>query len=99
MRGKPTAIILSEEDQQLLKDLEEAVNFGIETNRRALRDGQTLYLDSDLRVPRPVAEALLRILKKARWSHVRLYEDEAGKTVIELANPTFRSLIRQLFGI
>jgi hypothetical protein len=98
MRGKPAEIILSEADQQMLKELEEAVNFGIETNQAALRSGQTLYLDSDLKVPPPVGEALLLTLKNAHWSHVRLYEDETGKTVIELANPTFRSIIRQLFG-
>lgn len=96
MRGKAATIILSEADQQLLQRLEEMVEFGVATNRAALRAGQTLYLDSDVKVPRPVADALLQTLKKARWSHVRLYEDEAGKTVIELANSTFRSIIRQL---
>ncbi|MDB5080216.1 MAG: hypothetical protein JWP00_2140 [Chloroflexi bacterium] len=97
MRGKPTEIILSDEDQQALKELEEAVSFGIETNRRALKDGQTLYLDSDLKISRPVAAAFIQTLKYAGWPHVRLYEDGAGKTVVELANPTFRSFIRQLF--
>ncbi len=98
MRGKPAAIMLSETDQQMLKELEEAVNFGIATNQAALRSGQTLYLDSDLKVPPQVGEALRSTLRRAHWSHVRLYEDETGKTVIELANPTLRSIIRQLLG-
>ncbi len=98
MRGNPAGIILSEEDQEILKELEEMVNFGIATNQAGLRLGQTLYLDSDLKVSRPVAEALTLTLKTARWSHVRLYEDESGKIVIELANPTIRSVIRQFFG-
>jgi len=99
MRGKSADIILSQEDQKMLSELEEAVSFGIATNQAALRAGQTLYLDSDLKVPRPVADALYKTLKKARWSHVRLYEDEAGKTVIELANSPIRSIFRQLIWI
>lgn len=99
MRDKASQVILSEPDQKLLTQFEDAVEFAIETNKKGLQAGQTLYIDSDLKVSRPVADALRVNLKKSGWKHVRLYEDENGKTVIELANSAFRNLFKLIFYI
>src|SRR4051794_1966754 len=85
MQGRKSQVILSEPDQELLTQFENAVEFAIETNKKGLQAGQTLYIDSDLKVSHPVADILQANLKKSGWKHVRLYEDENGKTVIELS--------------
>ncbi len=99
MRGRTSPVILSEPDQKLLTQFEDAISFAIETNKKGLQAGQTLYIDSDLKVSPPVADTLRANLKKSGWKHVRLYEDENGKTVIELANSTFRNLFKLIFYI
>ena len=99
MGGKTSQVILSEPDQKVLAQFEDAVDFAIETNKKGLQAGQTLYIDSELKVSRPVADTLRANLKKSGWKHVRLYEDENGKTVIELANSTFRNLFQMIFYI
>jgi len=99
MRGRTSQVILSEPDQELLRQFEDAVDFAIATNKKGLQAGQTLYIDSDLKVSRPVADTLRANLKKSGWKHVHLYEDENGKTVIELANSTFRNLFKLIFYV
>lgn len=99
MRGSTGPVILSEPDQKLLSQFEDAVDFAIQTNKKGLQAGQTLYIDSELKVSRPVADTLRANLKKSGWQHVRLYEDENGKTVIELAHSPFRNFFKAVFYI
>lgn len=99
MRDKTAQVILSEPDQEMLTRFENAVEFAVETNKKSLQAGQTLYIDSDLKISRPVAEVLRANLRKSGWKHVRLYEDENGKTVIELAGSAFRNLFKFIFYI
>ena len=99
MRHKTTQVILSEPDQQMLNRFEDAVEFAIEKNKKNLQAGQTLYIDSELKISRPVADTLKANLRKSGWKHVRLYEDENGKTVIELANSAFSNLFKLIFYV
>ncbi|MBN9389695.1 MAG: hypothetical protein J0I20_16835 [Chloroflexi bacterium] len=99
MRDKTAQVILSEPDQKLLSQFENAVEFAIETNKKGLQAGQTLYIDSELKLSRQVAGILRSNLRKAGWKHVRLYEDENGKTVIELARSTFGNLFKFIFHV
>lgn len=73
---------LSPENQKILKELEESVDFAIAANQRWLKDGQTLYLDFTLKVPETVTQAFVQKYKAAGWNKVRIYEDqsEEGKS-------------------
>lgn len=90
---------MSEPDQKVLTQFEDAIELAIEKNKRGLQAGQTLYIDSELKVSGPVAELLRKNLKKSGWRHVRLYEDENGKTVVELAHSALRNLFQMIFYV
>ncbi len=91
---------MSEEDEKILKKLEEAVNFGIGVNRKGLNAGQTMYLHIALNVPEQVAQVFIQKYKRAGWSRIRLYmeQGESGEMVIELAKPLWRILFEKISG-
>lgn len=72
-KHKLPQLALSQADQQILQALQEAVEFGIRINYKALNAGQTLYVEFPGHVPPAVAQAFLQNYKQLGWLKLRLY--------------------------